>query len=176
MAQSRPYSLLPLASDSSEGVTGFALAAASGGILCSAGGASFAFCAHRAKAKKNCHHYQKMSVCSKLDVEFLLRPHTSCFRSSVDLTTMLYVAEKEAGSQNRVRDESQGGLRGRDVWLGRRTQVCLLAWLAATPLCRLSPSGEAHYWRNPFIWNRLQKYYKQEYGLLVLSYSGLSPS
>src|ERR1700722_1610664 len=29
--------------------------------------------------------------CSKLDVEFLLSTHTSCFRSPVDLTTILYV-------------------------------------------------------------------------------------
>jgi hypothetical protein len=39
-----------------------------------------------------------------------------------------------------------------------------------------SASAQAHYWRNPFVWKRLQKYYKQKWGLLLLSYSGSSPS
>jgi hypothetical protein len=42
----------------------------------------------------------------KLDVEFLFSTLTSCFRSSVDLTTILYVQRnlqnKDAGSESRV--------------------------------------------------------------------------
>src|ERR1035441_9243897 len=56
MAQSKPYSFLPLASDSGPGLTGFALAAASGGILFSWAGAfagGWSCCAHDANTKQN---------------------------------------------------------------------------------------------------------------------------
>jgi hypothetical protein len=66
----------------------------------------------------------------------------------------------------------RGAMSGRESY----TRLSMRSGELANPRFWVRSREGSYYWRNPFVWKRLQKYYKQEYGLLILSYSGLSPS
>src|SRR5271166_1631564 len=111
IAQSKPYSFLPLASDSEVGFTGFALAAASGGTLYSGAGdfAGGGCCAHNVDTKKSTTRRTNGNFCSKafLDIDILffnahLPSGENCLRYSSRWPRARKSFNDEPGPENQV--------------------------------------------------------------------------